>query len=107
VLSHEAHASLAFGVVLVLLARARARREAAAGRGTPFGADLMLTLGALFCTVAGYFALQPLIAQARAGEGRFGFAALHAASTAIYAVKVVLVAALAWRLSASRPSSSG
>ena len=46
------------------------------------GADTMLALGALFCTVAGYFALQPMMADARAGRGALGFGALHAISTA-------------------------
>ena len=60
----------------------------------------MLALGALFCTVAGYFALQPMMAAARAGEGGLSFGALHALSAGFYAVKTALVVALAWRLTA-------
>jgi len=97
VLAAEAYASLAFAVVLALLERARSRDQAAAGQGSGFGAGLMLALGALFCTVLGYFALLPLMADARAGAGRFSFAQLHGASTAVYALKTILVGALAWR----------
>ena len=60
----------------------------------------MLTLGALFCTVAGYFALQPMMAAARAGEGAVSFGALHGLSAGFYALKTGLVVALAWRLTA-------
>jgi hypothetical protein len=51
----------------------------------------------VFCTVAGYFALQPMMAAARAGEGPLSFGQLHAVSAAFYAVKLLLVLALAWR----------
>jgi Domain of unknown function (DUF4149) len=103
VLASEAYLSLALGIVLVLLERQRDSR----GSGPQFGAGLMLALGAIFCTVAGYFGLQPLMADARAGAGRLSFGQLHAASFAFYAVKVGLVAALAWRASATpAPSSS-
>jgi len=44
--------------------------------------------------------------QARAGHGRLSFGQLHAISSGFYGVKVLLVAALAWRLS-RRSSSSG
>jgi hypothetical protein len=96
----EAHASLVFGASLVLLQR-RA--------GASFhSADLLLVLGALFCTICGYFALQPMIAAARAGRGALSFGQLHAVSLGFYAVKSVLVMALAWRATPSpRPSSSG
>jgi hypothetical protein len=65
---------------------------------------MALALGAIFCTVAGYFALQPLMGPARAGQGPLSFAQLHAASAAFYLIKLALVAALAWRATA-RPSS--
>jgi hypothetical protein len=61
-------------------------------------ADMLLVLGALFCTVFGYFALQPMMAPARAGEGPLSFAALHGISSALFVLKAVLVAVLAWRL---------
>jgi hypothetical protein len=103
VLASEAYLSVALGVVLVLLERQVASR----GTGPQFGARLALALGAIFCTVAGYFGLQPLMADARTGAARFSFGQLHAASFAFYGVKVALVAALAWRVSATpAPSSS-
>ena len=59
--------------------------------------------------MAGYFALQPMMAAARAGQGPLSFGQLHALSAVFYAVKVVLVAALAWRAAGPgvirRPSS--
>ena len=59
----------------------------------------LLLLGTLFCTVAGYFAVQPMMAAVRAGDGVWSFGALHAVSAAFYALKTVLVIVLAWRLS--------
>jgi hypothetical protein len=106
VLAAEAYASVALGALLIGLERALARRDAAAGCGSQFGGGLLLALGALFCTVAGYFGVLPLMAEARGGAGRFTFGQLHAASTAFYAVKVALVAALAWGAT-RRASSSG
>ena len=38
----------------------------AEGRGSQFSAGMALALGTLFCTVAGYFALLPMMAAARA-----------------------------------------
>ena len=96
VLAQEAYASLALGVILLLLERLRARRQALEGLGTQFNLGMVLCLGALFCTVAGYFALQPLMPAARAGQGTFSFGQLHAASAAFYLVKTALVLALAW-----------
>lgn len=106
VLMQEAYLSLAFGVVLMLLQRTAGRAAAEAGRGSRFPLELALALGALFCTVAGYFAIVPMMEQARAGLSRLSFGQLHAISSGFYGVKVLLVAALAWRLS-RRPSSSG
>ena len=90
----EAHASLAIAVVLLLALR----------RLTPKGSidtNLLLVLGSLFCTITGYFVLQPLMAAARAGEGVLSFGALHGLSAAFFALKAVLVLALAWRLTSA------
>ncbi|MDO9093962.1 MAG: DUF4149 domain-containing protein [Rubrivivax sp.] len=105
VLAQEAYASLALGVLLLVLERLLARRQALTGRGTQFSLGMVLCLGALFCTVAGYFALQPLMAQARQGQGVLGFGQLHAISAAFYLVKCGLVLVLAWR-AAAPPASS-
>ncbi len=92
-LAQEAATSLALGALLLVLHRAAAQRE-----GAPqFGWDLGLVLGALACTVAGYYALLPQMEAARAGQGALSFGQLHAVSAAFFAVKVLLVLALAWR----------
>ena len=101
-LAQEAYTSLLLGIVLVVLERGAARRAAAAGAGSGFSVGMVLALGALFCTVAGYFAVQPMMEAARAGQGPLGFGQLHAVSATFYAVKLALVAALAWR--AARPA---
>lgn len=97
----EAQLSLALAVALGLLERMRAVRRADAGEGSRVNAELLLVLGALFCTVLGHYALQPAMQAAREGQGLWSFAALHGASMGLYALKSLLVATLAWR--ASRP----
>jgi Domain of unknown function (DUF4149) len=97
ILVQEAHASLVLGVVLLLLERWGAKRRAVAGGGSQFSAGMVMALAALFCTVLGHFALQPLMPAARAGQGLLSFAQLHAASAFCYGVKTLLVLVLAWR----------
>jgi Domain of unknown function (DUF4149) len=110
ILASEALSSLFFGIVILLLERVAARRAADSGTGPQFSAGMVLALGALFCTVAGYYAVQPMMAAARAGQGVLSFGQLHAVSAAFYVVKTGLVLALAWRASAgvrlNRPASS-
>jgi hypothetical protein len=103
IFQQEAYLSLAAAVVLFALERRRSRVDAATGAGSVFSADLMLLLGTLFCTVAGYFAVQPMMAAARAGQGALSFGALHAISLGFFALKGLLVLALAWRLTSVRP----
>jgi hypothetical protein len=94
--AQEAAASVAIGLLLLL-----AERRAARSLGGPvMTANLLLLLGALFCTVAGYYALQPMFEAARAGQGPLSFGALHTISAVFYAVKAILVTLLAWRLAA-------
>lgn len=100
----EAYVSLALALVLFVLERGRARSAAAAGRGSVFSVELALLLGTLFCTVAGYFAVQPMMQAARAGQGSVSFGTLHMASASFFGVKALLVLALAWR-AAARPNS--
>ena len=97
VLATEAAVSLAVAIVLILLERRLARDARPA-----MSAELLLVLGALFCTVLGYYGLQPMMAAARAGQGAWSFGALHAASTALFGVKALLVLVLAWRATAQR-----
>jgi hypothetical protein len=107
-LAQEAYSSLALGVLLLVLERVAARRDVAAGRASQFSTGMVLALGAVFCTVAGYFAVQPMMAAARAGLGPLSFGQLHAVSAGFFAVKLLLVLALAWRAASPglRPRSS-
>ena len=97
----EAEVSIALAVLLFLIERRRASAAAEAGQGSVISAPMLLLLGTLVCTVAGYFALLPLLEAARGGQGRWSFAALHGVSLGFYGLKTVLVLALAWR--AARP----
>jgi hypothetical protein len=58
----------------------------------------------LFCTVAGYYAVLPMMEAARAGQASVSFATLHIVSTGFFTLKGLLVLALAWRL--TRPPAS-
>lgn len=104
-LAQEAYTSLALGVLLLALERLAARRAAEDGTGPQFSTGMVLAVGALFCTVAGYFGIQPLMPAARAGQGAFTFGQLHVASAAFFVGKGLLVLALAWR--AARPAVIG
>lgn len=94
----DAYVGLAAAGLLFIVTMQRARLAAERGRGSRFSNDMMLSLAALFCVVAGHFGLQPMIESARAGGSGFSFAALHAASLIFFAGKLVTAAALAWRL---------
>jgi hypothetical protein len=60
--------------------------------------DVMLLAGVLFCTVAGYYGLQPSMAAARSGgQGGLSFGALHGISMAFFAIKIALLVVLSWR----------
>ena len=98
--AQEAYLSLAMALVLFLIERKRSRNAAIAGSGSVLSLDLVLVLGALFCTVAGYFAVQPMMVAARAGQGAWSFGALHAVSGGLFVLKGLLVLTLAWRLGA-------
>lgn len=98
--AQEAYLALALALALFLMLRRQARAAAQAGRGSVLNGNMLLTLAALFCTVAGYFALQPMMAAARAGQGSVSFAALHGVSMALYGLKAICVSVLAWRLTA-------
>lgn len=93
--AQEANLSLAAAVLLMLMERRLARD----GQARALTVEFLLPAGALFCTVLGYFALQPLMAAARAGQGSWSFMSLHAVSFGFYGLKTLLVLALAWRSS--------
>ena len=63
-------------------------------------AGIMLGVGAIAAPTL--FQLLPLFEAARAGQGSVSFGALHALSSGFFALRLVLVAALAWRLTAPR-----
>jgi hypothetical protein len=100
ILAQEATVSLVLGVLLLVLERARARRAAAAGQGSQFSTGMVLALGALFCTVLGYYAVQTQMPAARAGQGPLSFGQLHAVSAVFFGIKGLLVLVLAWRAAA-------
>lgn len=102
ILAGEAHLSLVLALVVLVLERRQARDAAEAGAGSQFSTGMLLAGLAMFCTVLGWFAVQPQMAAARAGQGPLSFAQWHAVSAVFYAVKVAAVAALAWR--AARPA---
>jgi len=97
VFSIEAQVSLALGLVLMLLERRLSRDAVEAGAASHvFSARLLLPAVALFCTIAGYYGLQPMMADAKAGHGAASFAALHGVSLAFFGVKGLCVLALGW-----------
>lgn len=91
----EANISLAVALLLLLIERKLAQST---GRSL-LSASMLLPAGALFCTVAGYYALQPLMVAARAGQGDWSFLTLHALSFGFFGSKTLLVLILAWRSS--------
>ena len=100
----EANLSLALCIALFLIERRCARQSVRSGASaSAVSTEMLLVLGALFCTVAGYYAVQPLMEAARAGQGRFSFGALHAASSLAFAVKAMCVGVLAWRTAGAAP----
>jgi hypothetical protein len=93
----EASCSLAFGALLLLLENRDAARVNLQTQGSRITPNLMLLLGGLMATVIGYFALQPLMIEARKGLGALSFNQLHAISLGFYALKLGLVTALMYR----------
>jgi len=98
----EAWLSLVLAVGLLLLERPHARAAAAAGQGSVLSTEMLLLLGTVFCTVAGYFALQPLMAGARSGQGPLSFGQLHMISVGFFVLKLLCILALAWRAVGTR-----
>lgn len=97
ILMQEAWLSLVLALLLLFIERRRALDVAQAGDGSVLSLEMLLLMGSVFCTVAGYFGIQPMMPAARAGQGAFSFGQLHAASAAFFALKAGLVLILAWR----------
>lgn len=98
----EAQLSLGLALLLLLIHRRLASDRAAQAKVSAMSTEILLVLGALFCTVLGYFALQPMMEAARAGQGTWSFGAVHGASSALFALKGMLLLVLAWRGTAQR-----
>ncbi len=96
----EAQISLALALLLMMMER-RAARDGAA---SAISAEFLLPAGAMFCTVVGYYVLQPMMDDALHGAAGMSAMALHGMSMGFYALKTLLVLALAWRVSRSRAS---
>jgi len=103
IFAREAALSLLLAVAVLLLERQRAAVwSAEQERYVPrLSTEMLLALGGVFCTVAGYYALQPMMAQAKAGQATpLSFGQLHALSFGLFGLKMVLASALAWRAGA-------
>jgi hypothetical protein len=115
IFAREAPLSLVLAMLVVLWDRARRTASASGaasasslGEAPRLGpsAETLLALGALFATVAGYYGLQPMLADAKAGlPTPWSFGQLHALSTAMFGVKLLCVSALAWRTAGSEASA--
>jgi len=104
IFAREAPASLAFGVLILMLERRAALDRHQEAGTSQFSAEMVLAIVALFCTVTGYYGLEPLMERARSGaDTPLSFMQLHAVSLAFFGVKGLLALALAWR--ATRPAS--
>ncbi len=98
----EAYASLAVAILILVLLRRIGARFGESNPSAGFNTNVLLVLGSLFCTITGYFVLHPMLAAAKAGESGLSFGALHGLSAACFALKALLVLALAWRLTSAR-----
>jgi hypothetical protein len=85
------------GAVLLVLCLQLARRDAEHGASRLSG-EMLLVLAALFCIVAGHYALAPMLESARGSGSGPSFAVLHGVSSAFFLVKFIAIAGLAWRL---------
>jgi hypothetical protein len=92
----EAWLALALAGTLLMLERRVPRSPVPETHHGTFSNSRLLW-GTIVCTLLGYFAVQPLLPAARAGQGLIGFAQLHLISVAFFALKVLLVLVLAWR----------
>ena len=98
IFAREAPTSLVFGLLILVIERRDALARHMATGVSQFSVEMTLAIGALFCTVAGYYGLEPMMEQARSGAATpLAFMQLHAISLAFFGAKGLLVLALAWR----------
>ena len=93
----DATIGLCVGAVLLVLCLQVARVDSANGVSSRFSTEMLLALAAIFAIVAGHYAIQPMMEAAARGEGGPSFAVLHGVATALFLVKFVTVAVIAWR----------
>jgi hypothetical protein len=100
----EAHVALGLAAALFLIERHLSRAVALQGQKMPI-AGMLLILGALFCTVLGYFGLQPMMEAAKAGvPGSVSFGLLHGLSSSLFALKGLLLLVALWRVAGTLPA---
>ena len=98
IFAREAPTSLILGVVLLVIERRDALARHMATGVSQVSTEMLLAAGALFCTVAGYYGVEPMMEQARLGAATsLTFMQLHAISLAFFGVKGLAVLALAWK----------
>ena len=98
IFAREAPTSLVLGVLILVIERRDALARHLATGVSQFSTEMTLAIAALFCTVAGYYGLLPMMEQARAGGATsLTFLQLHAISLALFGIKGLLVLALAWK----------
>ena len=98
IFAREAPTSLVLGVLILVIERRDALARHMATGVSQFSVEMTLAIGALFCTVAGYYGLESMMEQARSGAATpLTFMQLHAISLAFFGVKGLLVLTLAWK----------
>jgi hypothetical protein len=101
--SLDATIGICIGAVLAMVGLQLGRDRGERGSGSRFGRELSLALTALACIVIGYYALQPMLEAARAGQGALSFGTLHGIASAFFVVRFLVVAVLAWLLAKPAP----
>jgi uncharacterized protein DUF4149 len=94
----DATLGVCIAAVLLVLTLQLARQDPDERGASRFSVETMCVLGALFCIVAGHYALVPMMEAAARGEPAPPFAALHGVASAFFVAKFACIAALAWRL---------
>jgi hypothetical protein len=104
----EAKLSLAFAVLIFVIERRRVRDLVDQGVAiSAMTANLLLVLAALFLTIFGEFVLHPMMEAAKTGQPTaLSFGALHGVSAIMFWIRAVIVASLAWRLTAAPTTAS-
>ena len=97
IFAREAPASMVLGMVLLIIERREALARHLATGVSQFSGEMVLAIVALFCTVAGYYGLLPMMERARAGTSSLSFLQWHAVSLAFFGAKALAVLVLAWK----------